>query len=598
MFSDVDFGDTGAEEILVRAGSKNSGTITVMLDGVSGTEIGTVDITSTGAWQTYEDFTATVSATTGIHYVYLVFEGDDDDSYLFNVNYFYFIEGEAETSIIASATAGYGSITLDWTTSNIDIQNVQIMRDTDSDPSGRTRIGIASSTASSYTDTDVENGTTYYYWLKVTDTNGETYNSGCVQVTPSDDLDGTITFSTTTHDGYVTLEWSTSDIDIRNIQIYRDTDSDVSSGTTYYYWVKIIDGDSNTYNSDVDSATIASTTTTATLTKHGSGSSTQTIDLGDSITDFYYSWEDATTVTVSGMPDGITTSIDTDEQTVSFSGTPTESGTFSYTVTTVGADENVSALGTITINDEEEDAEQTIIVSATAGDGSVTLDWTTTNIDISNIQIMRDTDSDPSGRTRIGTASSTATSYTDSDVDNGTTYYYWVKIVDTDSNTYNSAVVGATPSDSDGTITLSATPANGSVTLDWTISDIDIRNIQIYRNTESTTSGRTRIGTAGSSATSYTDSDVTNDTTYYYWLKITDTDLDTHNSGVVEATPSSSISSSSSYTNDSKLSDAQNLDEESQSSEINAYPNPVNDILYINNASGTATLYNMTGSVI
>ncbi len=103
-------------------------------------------------------------------------------------------------------------------------------------------------------------------------------------------------------------------------------------------------------------------TTTATLTKHGSGSSTQSIELGDAIDDFYYSWEDATTVTVTGMPDGITTTIDTDEQTVSFTGTPTESGTFTFTVTTVGADENVSASGTITVTDgdEEEDDDEDV----------------------------------------------------------------------------------------------------------------------------------------------------------------------------------------------------------------------------------------------
>ncbi len=183
----------------------------------------------------------------------------------------------------------------------------------------------------------------------------------------------------------------------------------------------------------------------ATLTKHGAGSSIQTIELGDAIEDFYYSWENATTVTVSGMPDGITTTIDTDEQTVSFTGTPTESGTFNFTVTTVGADENVSKSGTITVTGDDDEA--SISVSATSGDGYVTLTWSTSNIDIRNIQIYRDTDSDPTGRTRIATTDSDETTYTDSDVTNGTTYYYWVKIVDTDLETYNSDAIQATPSE-------------------------------------------------------------------------------------------------------------------------------------------------------
>ncbi len=89
----------------------------------------------------------------------------------------------------------------------------------------------------------------------------------------------------------------------------------------------------------------------ATLTKHGGGSSSQTIELGDAITDFYYSWENATTVTVSGMPEGLTTDIATDDQKVSFSGTPTETGTFQFIVTTVGGTVNASKSGTITVTE-------------------------------------------------------------------------------------------------------------------------------------------------------------------------------------------------------------------------------------------------------
>ncbi len=424
----------------------------------------------------------------------------------------------------------------------------------------------------------------------------------------------------------------------------------------------------------------------ATLTKHGVGSSSQTIDLGDAIEEFYYSWDNASTVTVSGMPDGITTDIDTDEQTVTFSGTPTESGTFAFTVTTTGASTNVSMSGTITIN---EVGEGTITFSATPADGYVTLNWSTSGIDVKSFQIMRDTDSDPSGRTRVGIAGSSTTSYTDSDVDNDTSYYYWLKVTDTDSNTYNSGAVEVTPSgDLDGIFTLSATPHDGYVTLAWSTSDIDIRNIQIYRDTDSDPSGRTRIGTAASDETSYEDSDVTDGETYYYWLKIIDTDSNTHNSGVVEATlpegtitltatagedyvtlkwttsyiddissvqiyrdtdsdpsgrtrisyagtddtsytdsdvstgttyyywikiidadsniynseateatPSSTSSSSVSEFYNEDVSDLYESDDD-LAAEISTYPNPVNDILNVKNASGVVFLFNIAGDEI
>ncbi len=371
---------------------------------------------------------------------------------------------------------------------------------------------------------------------------------------------------------------------------YEEFSCDVDEVSGVYDVYLVFEGDDDSYLFNLDYFSFTENTV-ATLTKHGAGSSSQTIDLGDAITDFYYSWENATSVTVSGMPDGITTTIDTDEQTVTFSGTPTVSGEFNYTVTTTGASENATMTGTITVDS----CASTITVSATPGDGSVTLNWSTLNIDIRNIQIMRDTDSDSYGRTRIGTAGSDETSYTDSDVTNETTYYYWVKIVDIDLNSYNSGVVGATPSDdSDGTITFSATPGDGYVVLQWSTTDIDIRNIQIYRDTDADASGRTRIATPDADETSYTDSDVTNDTTYYYWVKIVDTDLSTHNSGVVESTPEEVSSSTSS--SEFRLMENEVISDES--SAITAYPNPVKEILYIKNGSGKVSLYDMVGGVI
>ncbi len=281
---------------------------------------------------------------------------------------------EAEGIITLTTEEGDGAVVLNWSTENIDdISSIQIYRDTDSDASGRTRIGYAGSDDSSYTDSDVSNGTTYYYWVKIIDGDSNTYNSDAVDATPSTLDDGTITATATEGDGFVYLSWSADDLDIRNIQIMRNTsaissgrtrigtagtddtsytDTDVSNGTTYYYWVKIVDTDLESHNSGAIEVTPSSDgEEAATLTKHGSGSSSQTVTSGSSITEFYYIWENATSVTVSGMPGGITTSIDTDEQTVTFSGTPTETGEFDYTITTTGGYSNVSVNGTITVTE-------------------------------------------------------------------------------------------------------------------------------------------------------------------------------------------------------------------------------------------------------
>lgn len=84
------------------------------------------------------------------------------------------------------------------------------------------------------------------------------------------------------------------------------------------------------------------------LYKRGSGSKNQTVDVGTAIEDFYFEWENAPTVTVSGVPNGINVVIDNTAQTASFSGAPSEAGVFEYTVTTSdGAD---SKNGTFTAN--------------------------------------------------------------------------------------------------------------------------------------------------------------------------------------------------------------------------------------------------------
>ncbi|MDW7692115.1 pectinesterase family protein [Flammeovirgaceae bacterium SG7u.111] len=89
----------------------------------------------------------------------------------------------------------------------------------------------------------------------------------------------------------------------------------------------------------------------AVLTKQGAGSSSQTVEVGSAITEFSYSWANASTVIVSGLPDGIGAAIDNVAKTVTFSGTPSEEGVFDYTITTVGSETNAVKNGTFTITE-------------------------------------------------------------------------------------------------------------------------------------------------------------------------------------------------------------------------------------------------------
>lgn len=86
-------------------------------------------------------------------------------------------------------------------------------------------------------------------------------------------------------------------------------------------------------------------TVTLTLT---AGSSTQAVCINTPITDIVYTSVSATDVTVTGLPNGVTGTYNAGTFTIS--GTPTQTGTFNYTVSTVGGCNVVNANGTITVN--------------------------------------------------------------------------------------------------------------------------------------------------------------------------------------------------------------------------------------------------------
>ena len=122
-----------------------------------------------------------------------------------------------------------------------------------------------------------------------------------------------------------------------------------AKGGIFYYKVKVTDE-----QNDVMTRTFAvyiegSTETTAVLNKCGGGSSNQSIKLGESITNFCYTWEDATTVETSGFPKGITLNIDNSARKIDISGTPTKVGEYKFTVTTVGATTNATKTGSIIV---------------------------------------------------------------------------------------------------------------------------------------------------------------------------------------------------------------------------------------------------------
>ncbi|HSC69086.1 MAG TPA: pectate lyase [Cellvibrio sp.] len=69
----------------------------------------------------------------------------------------------------------------------------------------------------------------------------------------------------------------------------------------------------------------------------------------------------------------------------------------------------------------------TIALGATATGTSIVLSWNPNNLTLGTQEVYRDTNSDPAGRVRIASLSSSARMYTDSSATPGQTYYYWIK---------------------------------------------------------------------------------------------------------------------------------------------------------------------------
>ncbi len=172
-------------------------------------------------------------------------------------------------------------------------------------------------------------------------------------------------------------------------------------------------------------------------------------------------------------------------------------------------------------------------LAATAGNAQVALTWSASAL-ATGYHVKRST----SSGTEIQIATPSTNSYTDTSATNGTKYFYVVSGVDSTGESANSNEVSATPAapaQAPPTPTnLTATAGNAQVALTWSAST----GATSYQVKRSTTSG-SGFSTVGSpTATNYTDTSVTNGTTYYYVVSAVNSAGESANSSQVSATPS------------------------------------------------------------
>jgi fibronectin type 3 domain-containing protein len=176
-------------------------------------------------------------------------------------------------------------------------------------------------------------------------------------------------------------------------------------------------------------------------------------------------------------------------------------------------------------------------LSATAGNAQVSLAWTASS-NATSYQVKRST----SSGTEAQIAAPTSTSYTDTAVTNGTKYFYVVAAVNSGGESANSSQVSATPTAPE---TVPATPTglqaiagNAQVSLSWNAS-AGAASYDVKRAT--TNGGPYSTAVASPTATSYTDTSVTNGTIYYYVISAANSIGQSANSAQASATPAAPV---------------------------------------------------------
>jgi len=172
-------------------------------------------------------------------------------------------------------------------------------------------------------------------------------------------------------------------------------------------------------------------------------------------------------------------------------------------------------------------------LQATAGNAQVSLTWSAST-GATSYHVKRST---TNGGPYSQVSNPTGTSFTDTGLTNGTAYYYVVSALNSAGESANSNQATATPT---APVTAPATPTNlqasagnAQVSLTWSAST----GATSYSMRRSTTNGGPYSQIGAPTATNYTDTGLTNGTTYYYVVAASDSAGTSANSAQASATP-------------------------------------------------------------
>ena len=282
------------------------------------------------------------------------------------------------------------------------------------------------------------------------------------------------------------------------------TNTGLSNGTTYFYRVAAVNaGGASGLSNEASAAPVEAPTAPTDLTT-AAGNKLVTL-----------SWTasgGATSYKVyRSTSSGAETLLQSGITSTSFTNTGLTNGTtYFYKVAAVNAGGTSGLTNEVSATPHVAPPTAPTSLIATAGNAKVSLSWTASS-GATSYQIYRST---ASGDEILLQSGVTTTSFTNSGLTNGTTYFYKVAAINAGGISDLSSEASATPQvpPPAAPTNLTASAGNTQVSLAWTASS-GATSYQLYR---STTSGNETLVQSGITTTSFTDTGLTNGTTYFY----------------------------------------------------------------------------------
>ncbi|MGO8670964.1 MAG: choice-of-anchor tandem repeat GloVer-containing protein, partial [Capsulimonadaceae bacterium] len=427
-----------------------------------------------------------------------------------------------------TATAGNAQVALSWTAST-GATTYNIYRGTASGAEGSTATATGITTTS-YTNTGLTNGVTYFYKVAAVNGGGTSAQSSEASATPEPPIPAAPTgLTAAAGNAQVALSWTAS-AGATAYNIYRGTasgaegssatatgitttsytDTGLTNGVTYFYKVAAVNGGGTSAQSS-ETSTMPALQAPAAPTGLSATAGNSQVAL---------SWTASTGATTYNIYRGSTTSVNTSTAvgttpSTSYTDTGLTNGVRCfYRIAAVNGAGTSPATGVVGATPEPPIPAAPTGLTATAGNSQVALTWTAST-GATSYCIYRGTATGAEAATAI-VAGITGLTYTNLSLTNGVTYFYKVAAINGGGTSTQSSEASATPEPPipAAPTALTATAGSAQVALSWTAST-GATTYNIYRDTASGGEGSSATAT-DITATSYTDTGLTNGVTYFY----------------------------------------------------------------------------------